>query len=218
MLFPPRWCHLCTKTMLLHNIPLFIRIFSSLPLQVRQCCTQAQLLAAELRHYCEDCKQRGAYYLAAQECEAVARDLNAQQVRRSLCAYLVCAYLPSCWICFLSGVALAVDKSPVVFFLALFDLFSSYFPHSPTQRELRTNGVSPFSLLSQPSVVERLQAEGSSFVTSNFLFSEPHLQQTSRVASSTASAGGDGMSSAPHSPIRQQVRNFFVVCVTHERS
>ena len=65
------------------------------------------------------------------------------------------------------------------------------FTQHPTQRELRTNGVSPFSLLSQPSVVERLQAEGSAFVTSNFLFSEPHLQQNMRVAGSGGSVGGE---------------------------
>ena len=57
-----------------------------------------------------------------------------------------------------------------------------FFFLSFSQAELRTNGVAPFSLLSQPSVVQRLQAEGSAFVTSNFLFSEPHMQQGMRVA------------------------------------
>ena len=61
-------------------------------------------------------------------------------------------------------------------------IFTSHLSFFFSQAELRTNGVAPFSLLSQPSVVQRLQAEGSAFVTSNFLFSEPHLQQGMRVA------------------------------------
>lgn len=120
----------------------------------------------------------GAYYLAAQECEAVARELLAQQVKLLLsCMHGKMLRLV------LRGGALVYSLKlmlydtnfhiPPFFFLSLLSF---------SQAELRTNGVAPFSLLSQPSVVQRLQAEGSAFVTSNFLFSEPHLQQGMRVA------------------------------------
>jgi hypothetical protein len=114
--------------------------------QVKQCCYQAQLLAGELRHYCDDCKARGAFYQLALQCEQVARELIT------------------------------------------------------LQKELRLTGTAPFSLLSQPSVVDRLSREGSAFVTSDFLFSEPHMQQATRPLASSTSSGD----LSPGSPAAQQ--------------
>ena len=116
--------------------------------QVRQCCNQAQLLVGELRHFCDECKQRGGYYETAQKYEQTARELNA------------------------------------------------------LQRELRTNGISPFSLLSQPSIVERLSREGSSFVDANLLFTEPHQQLQQRVLSGT----GTGSELSPGHPTQRQLQ------------
>jgi hypothetical protein len=114
--------------------------------QVKQCCYQAQLLAGELRHYCDDCKARGAFYQLALQCEQVARELIT------------------------------------------------------LQKELRLTGTAPFSLLSQPSVVDRLSREGSVFVTSDFLFSEPHVLQATRPLASSTSSGD----LSPGSPAGQQ--------------
>jgi hypothetical protein len=115
--------------------------------QVKQCCSQAQMLVGELRRHCDECRVRGGYFEDAIRCDQTARELNS------------------------------------------------------LQRELRTNGISPFSLLSQPSVVDRLAREGSAFVCSDFLFSEPHQQQSHRVVS----GAGSGEQS-PHSPVHQQMQ------------
>lgn len=117
--------------------------------QVRQCCSQAQILVAELRRHCDECRARGGYFEEALRCEKTARDLNR------------------------------------------------------LQRELRTNGIAPFSLLSQPSVVDRLSREGSAFVCSDFLFSEPHQQQAHRVVTAGGGSSGD---LSPLSPVHHQMQ------------
>lgn len=78
------------------------------------------------------------------------------------------------------------------------------------QKELRTNGVAPFSLLSQSSVVERLGREGSAFVTSDFLFSEPHQQHSARVLSGAGSSGDLSPSSPQQSPYADASFNYGV--------